>query len=200
MITTLIAFALMGVQHPQKLDITCPVTGEEISSPFAVYNYKGAKYEMCCGMCSGPFSKNPDKYLDPEKIKDRVVAISYFDPVSGQAVKAPEKADDKAVSGPSTFQGVAYFFQNADNQKAFDADPKKFTKAPDKEAIYCPVMKRDVKDISHSGGYADVNGVRYYICCGQCAEELAKNPDKYLDAEAAKFVHEVVPVKSEKAK
>jgi YHS domain-containing protein len=194
MITTLIAFALLGVSHPQKLSLTCPVTGEDITTPFASYNYKGARFDMCCGMCPGPFSKNPDKYLDPAKVKG-TVGVSYFDPVSGIAVK-PNALRAKADSvGPSVFQGVAYYFENKDDQKSFDADPKKYTVVPAKEAIYCPVMKQEVSDLAHSGGYTDVNGVRYYICCSQCAAMLAKDPDKYLDADAAKHVHDVVAVK-----
>src|SRR6478672_10586561 len=88
MITTLIAFALMsGVTHTQKVTLTCPVTGEEITTPTASYDYKGVRYDMCCGMCPGPFAKNPDKFLDPDKVKDRTLGISYFDPVSGIGVK-----------------------------------------------------------------------------------------------------------------
>jgi len=197
MITTLLAFALMsGVTHPQKLSLTCPVTGEEITTPIASFNYKGARFDMCCGMCPGPFEKNPDKYLDPEKVKDHAVGVSYFDPISGQAVKA----DGKDVIGPSVYHGIAYYFQNADDQKTFDAEPKKYTEVPKKEAIYCPVMKREGYEVSRSGGYADVDGVRYYICCGDCAGELKKDPAKYLDADAAKHVHDVVAVKAKPAK
>ena len=197
MITAFIALALMsGVTHPQKLSLTCPVTGEEITTPFASYNYKGARFDMCCGMCPGPFSKNPDKFLDPDKVKDRTLGVYYFDPVSGMGVK-PNALRAKTDSvGPSVYQGIAYYFENADDQKAFDADPKKYTKVPEKEAIYCPVMKQEVKDLSMSGGYTDVKGVRWYICCSQCADMLAKDPDKYLDADAMKYVHDVAAVKA----
>ena len=197
MITTLLAFALMsGVTHPQKVSLSCPVTGEDISTPFAVINYKGAGYAMFCGMCPGPFSKNPDKFLDPAKVKDRTVAVYYFDPVSGIGVK-PNAIRAKTDSvGPSVYNGVAYYFETGENQKAFDADPKKYTTVPAKEALYCPVMKQEVKDLSMSGGYTDVDGVRYYICCSQCASELAKNPKTYLNDESAKYVHDVVAVKA----
>ena len=190
MITTLVAIALLGAQEP-KLAMNCVVTGEEIEAPAASYYYKGAKYGVCCGGCAGPFSKNPEKHLSPEKMKDgRTVGVSYFDPVGGLAVRA-----EKAAAGPSKHDGVAYFFTSADNKKAFDADPKKYTKLPAKEAVYCPVMKRELSDISKSGGFADVNGVRYYICCSPCAGTLAKDPAKYLDADAAKHVRDVVTVK-----
>ena len=201
MITTLIALAALGsVTHPQKLSLTCPVTGEDISKPFAVYNYKGVAYDMCCPMCPEPFSKDPQKFLAPDKVKDRTVGVSYFDPVSGIGVK-PNAIRAKADSvGPSVYQGVAYYFENADDQKTFDANPAKYTKVPEKEALYCPVMKEEVNDLSQSGGYADVNGVRYYICCSKCAAMLAKEPDKYLDADAAKHVQAVTAVKMKPAK
>jgi len=198
MITTLIAVALLGLGQQKKLTITCPVTGEEIKTPFAVINYKGVGYDMCCGMCPGPFSKDPEKFLDPAKLKDSVVGVSYFDPVSGIGVKPNALHATTDSVGPSVYHGVAYYFQNADDQKAFEADPKKYTTIPDKEALYCPVMKEEVKDLSHSGGYADVNGVRYYICCSQCADMLRKDPSKYLDADAAKHVHNVVAVQVKK--
>jgi len=201
MITTLIAFALIGVTHPQKLSLTCPVTGEDINgAPFAVIDYKGVAYDMCCGMCPGPFSKNPDKFLDPAKLKDRTVGVSYFDPVSGIGVKPNALRAKEDSVGPSVYHGVAYYFENAEDQKTFDADPAKYTTIPAKEALYCPVMKEEVPDLAHSGGYADVNGVRYYICCSKCAAMLAKDPDKYLDAEAAKHVQDVVAVKVKPAK
>jgi len=200
MITTLIALTLMSVTHPQKLSLTCPVTCEDITTPFAVIDYKGVGYDMCCGMCPGPFSKDPEKFFNPDKLKDRTVGVSYFDPVSGIAVK-PNALRAKTDSvGPSLYNGVAYYFENTDDQKAFDADPKKFTTIPPKEAIYCPVMKQEVSDLAHSGGYADVNGVRYYICCSQCAGMLKKDPDKYLDADAAKHVHDVVAVRVKPSK
>ncbi len=197
MITTLIAMAMFSMaRQTPNLHLTCPVTGEEISTPVAVFNYKGAAYSMCCGMCPGPFSKTPDKFLTPDKVKDKTVGVGYFDPVSGVAVR-PNALRPKTDSvGPSVYEGVAYFFQNADDKKAFDAEPKKYTVVPPKEALYCPVMQQDVPDLAHSGGYTDVNGVRYYICCSQCAGELKANPSKYLDAKAATYVHDVVAVQA----
>ena len=194
MITTLLAMALFA-KAPQQpnLHLVCPVTGEEIDKPFKVYNYKGAAYDMCCGMCPGPFAKDPEKFLAADQVKGRTFGVGYFDPVSGIAVKP-----DKDSVGPSVYDGVAYFFQNADDKKSFDADPKKFTAVPPKEALYCPVMKQEVKDLAHSGGYADVNGVRYYICCSQCAAELKADPSKYLDDKAATYVHDVVAVQVKK--
>lgn len=184
-------------QQP-NLHLVCPVTGEDIETPFMVFDYKGAAYSMCCPMCPGPFSKDPEKFLTADKVKDKTVGVGYFDPVSGIAVR-PNALRAKTDSvGPSVYHGVAYFFQNADDKKTFDADPTKYTTVPAKEALYCPVMQQDVPDLAHSGGYTDVNGVRYYICCSQCAGELKANPTKYLDAKAATYVHDVVAVQVKK--
>jgi YHS domain-containing protein len=45
--------------------VTCPVTGETFKKKdaFKVYEYKGKKYYMCCGMCVKPFTTNPEKYV-----------------------------------------------------------------------------------------------------------------------------------------
>ncbi|MEA2553542.1 MAG: hypothetical protein QOJ65_1718 [Fimbriimonadaceae bacterium] len=192
MITTLIAFTLLS-PAAQAVHLACPVTGEEIGKPFASINYKGARYDLCCGGCPGPFLKNPEKFLTPEKTKSATFGVGYFDPVSGLGVKA-----DKAEAGPSVYNRVAYYFNSNEDKTTFDADPKKYTAIPAKEALYCPVMKREVSDISKSGGYADVDGVRYYICCGDCAGELKASPSKYLNADSAKHVHDVVAVKAVK--
>ena len=195
MITTLLAMAVLSLApKADGLHLTCPVTGEDIDKPFMVINYKGVAYDMCCPMCPGPFSKDPEKFLTPDKVKDKTVGVGYFDPVSGIAVKPDALRAKEDSVGPSVYNGIAYYFQNADDKKAFDADPKKYTEVPAKEALYCPVMQQDVKDLAHSGGYADVNGVRYYICCSQCADMLRKDPSKYLDAKAATYVHDVAPV------
>lgn len=189
MITTLIATAIFGLANQQKLHTTCAVTGDEIGKPVATILYKGAAYDMCCGGCPGAFLKSPDKYLKAENVKDKTVGVFLFDPVSGAAVKT-----DKAPAGPSIYNGVAYYFTSAEDKTTFDADPKKFATAPEKEALFCPVMKEEVKDQAHSGGYADVDGVRYYICCGDCLATFKADPSKYV-ANAAKYVVEAKAAK-----
>ena len=44
--------------------VTCPVMGEKMpmSKAFAVKEYKGKKYYMCCAQCSEAFDKDPAKY------------------------------------------------------------------------------------------------------------------------------------------
>jgi YHS domain-containing protein len=44
--------------------VQCPVIGEKFpkSKAFAVKEYKGKKYYLCCVHCAGEFDKNPEKY------------------------------------------------------------------------------------------------------------------------------------------
>lgn len=191
MITTLLATIVLGLAPQQKLHVTCAVTGEEMEKPVATILYKGAAFDMCCGGCPGAFLKNPEKFLKEDKVKDRTVGVYLFDPVNGYAVKA-----DKAKAGPVVSNGIGYYFTSAENKTEFEANPKKYTVAPAKEALYCPVMKEEVKNISESGGYSDVDGVRYYICCPGCLQSFKADPKKYLNAESAKHIHEVKTVKA----
>lgn len=40
----------------------CPVSGDKVSGKdFA--EYEGKKYGLCCAMCAGKFTKDPEKYL-----------------------------------------------------------------------------------------------------------------------------------------
>ncbi|HVT11015.1 MAG TPA: YHS domain-containing protein [Fimbriimonadaceae bacterium] len=51
------------------------------------------------------------------------------------------------------------------------------------EAYFCPLMNfaLDSKDV---GGFADYNGVRYYLCCESCMEKFKKNPKAYVEKAA----------------
>lgn len=192
MITTLIAMSLMSFTQ-QNMTMNCPVSGEDIDKPFATILYKGAAFGICCPMCEKTFMTEPDKYLKPDAVKKKNAGVALFNPITHIRIKP-----DKDSVGPVLYNGVSYFFNTAEEQKAFESDMKKYTDVPAKEALYCPVMKHEVKDIRASGGYADIDGVRYYICCSPCAAKLAAEPSKYLDETSAKYVHDVVAVKAEK--
>lgn len=44
--------------------VTCPVMGTKIAADkaYAVKEYKGKKYYLCCAHCVAEFDKNPEKY------------------------------------------------------------------------------------------------------------------------------------------
>ena len=54
-----LAYALVAVDVGNA---TCPVSGDKISGKDFV-EHDGKKYGLCCAMCAGKFTKNPDKYL-----------------------------------------------------------------------------------------------------------------------------------------
>ena len=69
--------------------------------------------------------------------------------------------------------------------KAFDAAPKKFAAMPEKEALFCPVMGHSVKSVAAAGGFVDHEGVRYYVCCGNCLPGMRQEPGKYAPKAAS---------------
>jgi YHS domain-containing protein len=170
MITILFASIALG---PGAL--TCPMTGESITKSFADIDYNGVRYSMCCGGCPDAFKKDPATALKNEKLKDKTVGVSLFDPVS--AVRVVEK---DAKGGSEDFNGVRYYFQNAEDKTAFDAEPKKFTATPKKELLYCAVMGHPIKDYATAGGYVDVAETRYYVCCPDCLAALKKDPQSII--------------------
>ena len=135
MITTLLASLTLALASQGGVKLSCPATGEAIETTSEVVHYHGSRYETCCGGCAAPFVKDPAGMLKSKSLKGKTVGIFLFDPVSGKRLDAK-----KAEAGPSVYGGHAYYFQSADNQKAFDAAPKKFAAMPEKEALFCPVM------------------------------------------------------------
>ncbi len=151
--------------------VVCPMTGGASPETGKAVDYNGVRYTMCCGGCDGPFKKDPQKSLKNEALKGKLVGISLFDPVSGARIT------EKAAKGVSSdFNGIRYYFASTDDKAKFDAEPKAFTKAPEKEALYCAVMGHELKDYATAGGYVDLANVRYYTCCAGCNTALKKNP------------------------
>jgi YHS domain-containing protein len=167
MITFAIATLILG---QGAAAVVCPMTGGASPTDGPGVDYKGVRYTMCCGGCPGGFKKDPAAALKNEKLKDKLVGVALFDPVSGLRVN--EKG---AKGGFSDFNGVRYYFVNADEKKSFDANPKTFTKMPEKEALFCAVMGHGLKDYSSAGGYVDFENVRYYTCCADCQTAMKKD-------------------------
>src|SRR5688572_22186323 len=107
--------------------VACPISGSASPTTGKAIDYSGIRYTMCCGGCDAPFKKDPAKSLKSEALKGKLVGVSLFDPVSGARII--EKA---AKGGFSDFDGVRFYFANADEKKAFDAEPKKFAKPVEK--------------------------------------------------------------------
>lgn len=166
---SLILLATATAQSP----LACPVMGSPVNKNLGAMVYAGARYMICCGGCDTAFKADPAKALKGDAVKGKTVGEFLFDPVSGK------KVDLKKNAGTSDFGGLRYAFETAANKTAFDADPKKFTAPVTKEALFCSVMKHDLKSINDAGGFADVEGTRYYVCCANCLAAFKAEPAKY---------------------
>ena len=61
----LLAWFFVPVVYAQVMDAgnaTCPVSGDKVSGKDFV-EHEGKNYGLCCAMCAGKLTKNPEKYL-----------------------------------------------------------------------------------------------------------------------------------------
>lgn len=144
------------------------------AEPGHAVDYRGVRYNMCCGGCDGQFAKNPGKFLESPKVAGKLLGASLFDPVTGLRIAA------KNAKAATDYDGTRYYFASKDSVDTFKADPKKYATYPEMEALYCPVMKHSVESYSEAGGYVDHEGVRYFVCCGDCMAALKKTPEKFV--------------------
>ena len=168
--------------------LTCPIMGSPTKADSPRLEYNGASFAFCCAGCDGTFSKDPKASLKKAEKGTAAIGEFLFDPISHSRIKA-----DKA-KGSADFQGVRYYFESEANMTEFKKDMKKYTAAPKKESLTCPVMGEKVASYSKASGYYDHEGVRYYFCCVGCEPAMKKDPAKY----AGKDVHEPVVVKPAK--
>jgi hypothetical protein len=69
-------------------------------------------------------------------------------------------------------------------------------KAEPKKQTTCPVMGGKINKTQ----YADVNGVRIYVCCAGCIDKIKADPDKYIkQLEAKGITLDKTPKKDEHA-
>ena len=59
------------------------------------------------------------------------------------------------------------------------AEGNVWTTADGKKFFTCPVMGGEGL-VEEAPAFSDVNGVRYYHCCGACQEPFRSNPSKWL--------------------
>lgn len=179
MVTVLAALAL-GAMPQDVPPLMCPVAPEPAAAGVAKIDYAGIRFGFCCGGCVGTFRKDAATYLK-KAIEDKtVVGTSLYDPVSGL------KVDQKKAVGSRDAMGVRFFFASKANIDAFDKEPAKFAKTPEKAAMYCAVMKHDIKGYAEAGGYVDYKDTRYFFCCPNCVASFKKTPDAFVANAAAK--------------
>jgi YHS domain-containing protein len=152
-------------------------------------DYRGVRYGTCCDGCASSFIANPEAAIKQASEKGVLIGYGLFDPVTGARIVG------LPTSPYSDYKGVRYYFKEASEKSTFDAEPAKFTKAPDKEmASFCVVMPdQKLTKETDSGGYVDYKGTRFYVCCGSCFGQIKNNPakfcDKYIDQAKAASAH-----------
>lgn len=151
---------------PQLAPLVCPMTGETVTASSASIDFAGTRYQMCCGGCPDEFKKDPSTAIKSDKLKGKTFGTFLFDPVSNARI------DPKTAKASTDYKGTRYYFATAAEKSTFDASPKKFTKAPTKEVLYCAVAGHAIKNYNAAGGYLDIKGTRYYTCCGNCLAKL----------------------------
>lgn len=180
MTSALFAMALLSPQANLPA-LTCPIGGHDINYEINI-EYSGLRVGFCCNDCVATFRKDPKPVMEKALKGKALFAYSLFDPVSGRRVRA-----DRARFS-SDYQNVRYFFASSANKASFDAEPKKFSAMPGKEALTCPVMKVAVAVPSEAEGYVDFEGTRYYICCGGCFNPFKSDPKRYIGNVTAKTI------------
>lgn len=184
------AFAIAAIFSPVAVraedagSYICPVLHNPIATvtkETQSSDYKGVRYYFCCEGCRPQFDKDQAKFLKDEKNKDKTVGLSLFDPVTTQRLD-PEKA-----VAHSDFHGTRYFFTRENDKTTFDKAPKKYTVAPKKEVLFCPVTNEIVESYEKASDYSDLKGTRYYFCCAGCKPKFDRDPDSYLSGLEARI-------------
>lgn len=169
----------------QGNDLKCPVMAGEVAKDTNYVEYRGASFGFCCSGCDKNFAKAPDKFLATQAKAGNTVGQFLFDPVSRHRI-------DPAKSTTHTdFGGIRYAFESNDNMMVFMAAKDKISVAPKKEALYCPVGKEKIASASKAWGYADHDGVRWYLCCAGCEQPFLKDPASFINADAKKQIKNV---------
>ena len=184
----LIASLALTVALAQSKPLVCPMMGEAVAKDSPVVEYAGAAYAFCCAGCDSSFAKDPKAAIKANEKSTSPIGAFLFDPVSHKAIKA-----DKA-KGSVDYMGTRYYFESVANLEAFNKDAKKYTTAPKKESLSCPVMGEAIATYSKASSYVDYKDVRYYICCAGCEPAFAKDPAKY----AGKKVSDPKPIAQKK--
>lgn len=176
MITALALIVLSSAQqtpNANEPELHCVKTLAAIAKPAERIDYRGIRYGTCCEGCAAAFVNNPDTWLKTAAEKGVLVGYSLFDVVTGARVIALPRTPF------SDYKAVRYYFKSDEDKTQFDADPYKFATAPKQELMYCSVQDQVIKKETDSAGYVDVDGARYYVCCGVCFSAITKDPTHY---------------------
>jgi len=157
--------------------------GSAVNSKVAPVDYNGIRFGFCCPGCDGKFEADPKAAMANADKKGWTIGESLFDVTTGLRVGVAAKG------GSTDYKGVRYYFQTADGLKAFKATPAKFAAMPTKDSLTCPVSKEKIGGYASAASFMDIDGARYYICCGGCVDSM-----KSKGAELVKSIANTVGV------
>lgn len=169
------------VRLPAIVDLnnkTCPVGGDEITGDDHI-DWNGVRVRLCCPDCKPMFEKEPAVAIEKLGLKvakdaDGKTVIDLGNancPVMGKAAKADVTGDQ---------WGVRMHFCCAGCDKKAKKDPAKAYEAlgygfipsvVDLRNKNCPVSGKPVGET-----FADSDGIRVHLCCGDCVEGFKKDP------------------------
>lgn len=115
-LVAVLAICAVALQASAESGYTGPITdrakiciiGDVVKEDAGVeYKHDGKSYYLCCSACEPKFKEAPEQYTQAT------------DPVSGAKV-------DKASAPAFAYRGKAFFFENDEGLKKFEADPEKY--------------------------------------------------------------------------
>jgi YHS domain-containing protein len=142
-----------------------------------------------------PSAKERDAFkADPKKYESADVGLSGYCPVCAVNAKKWVAGKPEFVS---VYDGVRYFFPSAEEKKAFDADPAKFTPALDGDCVVC--LKDAGKRVAGSPKFSATHGGRIYLLPDEGAQKkFLSDPKQYANVDVANGGNCVVCAKLEK--
>lgn len=167
--------------YPQQVQLTCPVTGEDVD-PKVSAEMAGKTVYFCCKDCVAKYKADPAKYA--AKLKEGT-AEQVHCPVSGEAINPKVSAD---------YQGKKVYFCCKDCVAKFKAEPAKYADALKPEAgllargkdvkddlFQCAVCSASMGATKRSAAKTtDYKGTAYFLCSDGCVDSFKGDPDKYV--------------------
>lgn len=129
-----------------------------------------------------PSAKERDAFkADPKKYKSAHVSLGGYCSVCAVMAKKWVAGKPEFVS---VYHGMRYFFPSADEKRAFDANPAKFTPALEGDCVVC--LKDAGKRVAGSPKFSAIEGGRIYLFPDEgLQQKFLADPKKYASADVA---------------
>ena len=129
-----------------------------------------------------PSAKERDAFMvDPKKYETADVGMGGYCSVCAVMAKKWVAGKPEIVS---VYDGVRYYFPGADEKKAFDADPAKYTPALDGDCVVC--LKDAGKRVAGQPKFSAMHDGRIYLFPDEGAQKtFLADPKKYAAVDVA---------------